>query len=104
MLFEIYTKEIELNGDKYQIKPLSGRFLPKLYKVMGEFEKHKGKDDNVSMEALSEEVIKDLHILATETFKASYPNTKAEEIEAFVSQNLLQLLEGLIEVNLNAKA
>ena len=41
-----------------------------------------------------------LYEVVYETFVKSYPNTDKEQIEQFVSQNLLNLVEPIIEVNL----
>ena len=112
-MFEIYTKEVEIkepNGNvvKYKLRPLSGRFLPKLYSILGKMQVRqkelKGlseEEKNIkSFEQLDEDTISKLHSLTFETLKKSYPKENEEVLNEFASQNLLQFLGALIEVNL----
>ena len=103
--FEIYKKEIEIvngmgNSDKYLLRPLSGRFMPKLYGVIKKFDNGKDKDGNIDNSQLDESAMGDIHFLLLETFKKSYPEQDEDTLDEFCSQNLMKLLEGLIEVNL----
>ena len=106
MLFDIYTKEVELETKtgkiKYNLRPLSGRYLPKLFNLLKKLD-IENKDSNKFIENLSEDIVADIHLLVLETFKASYPNEKVEDLDVFVSQNLMQLFPSLIEVNFNNK-
>lgn len=112
-MFEIYTKEVEIkepNGNvvKYKLRPLSGRFLPKLYSIIGTMKKNetntKGLTDEEkaakAFENLDEDTVNKLHSLTFETLKKSYPKEDAEVLDEFASQNLMQFLGALIEVNL----
>lgn len=104
-MFEIYTKQIEVtnalgNTDKYTLRPLCGRFMPKLYGVIKKFDKGKDADGNIDNSKLDESAMGDIHSLLLETFKKSYPDEKEELLDEFCSQNLMKLLDGLIEVNL----
>jgi hypothetical protein len=102
-IFDIYTKEVTINGQTYKIRPLSGRFLPKFYKVIGKLSEGNadGKQD-VNPTKLFEdaEAMEALHTIGLETLKKSYPETKVEQLDEFVSQNLLKMLEVLIQVNM----
>jgi len=104
-MFEIYTKEVDIGGKTYSLKPLSGRFLPKLYSVMKKFnsvtEGSKGEDN--TLEALDEDTITKLHLLSLETFKKSYKDVDEAQLDEWISQNLLLLLEALITVNISSK-
>ena len=100
MMFDIKTEEIEIKGEKYRIRPLSGRYLPKFYAVLSAFEKNK-ESENV-LDTFNEEITGNLQELALETFKASYPQEDVEKLDMFVSQNLLLILEGLIKVNVSS--
>jgi len=104
-MFEIYKKDVEISGKTYSLRPLSGRFLPKLYTVMKQFShinKAEEKED-ATLEALDEETVSKLHLLALETFKKSYPQEDEANLDEWISQNLLLLLEALITVNLNSE-
>jgi len=103
-VFEIFTKEVEIkvgdNVHKYTLRPLSGRFLPKLYSVIGKLQ---SKDEEGIGSFLEEDTIKVLHELILETFRKSYPNEDENKLDEFVSQNIMLLLEAVIEVNINDK-
>lgn len=102
-MFEIYKKNVEItdaNGSKdvYTLRPLSGRFLPKLYRVIKKMSPDDGKE--FSVKDLDEEVLGDLHEIALETFKKSYPAQEVDVLDQWVAQNLMLLIEPLLEVNL----
>lgn len=97
MDFHIFTKDIKIGDTTYTLRPLTGRFLPKLYGVITKLTK---EDGNVNLSELNENNIKDLHLLALETFKKSYPQENEEKIDEFVSQNLMPIITALVEVNL----
>jgi len=104
MMFEIYRKEVKIkdnNGDEqvYNLRPLSGRFLPKLYKVLKAM--NANKDEENPIDAFEEDVVDALFTVVLETMKASYPDRKVEELDMFVSQNLLKLMVPIIELNVN---
>lgn len=105
MEFSIFTKEVEIDGTTYKLRPLSGRFLPKLYAVISKIDLKEGEDvsNEEMMKMLDEANIVNLHFIALETFKKSYPDKNVDELDEWVSQNLLNLLGSLIEVNLNSK-
>jgi len=106
MMFEIYTKEVEIKGEKYLLRPLCGRFLPKLYSVLKALNESKNNQEGTEEEkaakafdSLNENTISKLHEIGLETFKKSYPEQDEKILDEFVSQNLLILLEALITVN-----
>ena len=98
-MFEINKEEIEINGQKYEIVPLSGRFLPKFYAVVTKLQKA-ADGEEFDIAALDEDVISKLQEICLETMAFSYPNKTKEELDRFVSQNMLQMIEGVIKVNL----
>jgi len=103
-MFDIYTKdiEVEINGEtqKYKFRPLSGRFLPRLYSVIGAMQKV--EDTEKTLQSLEEKDFANLHTLVLETFKASYPKEDADKLDLFVSQNLFKFVEPVMQVNMNA--
>lgn len=113
-MFEIFTKEVEIESVsgkmKLKLRPLSGRFLPKLYKILKVFQTDMGEDDRKTdissqefLKKLSEDVISDLHLISLETLKKSYPSANESDLDEFVSQNLMSLFPAIVEVNFNSK-
>lgn len=98
MEFHIYTKDVKIGDTTYTIRPLTGRYLPKLYNAVSEMASEDGK---VKTEALSEKNMADLHLLAFETFKKSYPQEDETTLDEFVSQNLLGIIGPMVEVNMS---
>jgi hypothetical protein len=98
-MFEVYTREVEINGNKYLLKPLPGKYLSKLYHLATVFEAA-SKEDNF-MAALDEKSTQYMFELCYESMKSSYPGTDAAVIESFVSQNLMKIIPVVVEVNLN---
>ena len=99
-MFEVFTKEVEINGTQYKLKPLSGRFMPKFFKVLKALEKASKSEDEF-VQHLDEEAMGHAHELVLETFKKSYPQEKVEQLDEFVSQHLNELLPALAEVNMH---
>lgn len=101
-MFEIYTKEVEIKGEKYKLRPLSGRFLPLLYQVMSVFDeitKESGENKDM-LKAFDEKTTTNLHIIAMETFKKSYPDVDEVALDEFISQNLMTVIESIFTVNM----
>lgn len=107
--FEIYTKKVELTTSKgtetYQLRPLSGRFLPKLFSILQKFDLKVDQEIDAEelLKSFDEKTVTDLHELILETIKKSYPNEPQEGMDEFVTQNFLQLFPVIIEVNLNTR-
>lgn len=95
-MFDIYMHEFELDGQQYKLVPVSGKYLGLFYSIASVME---GKEGEEAKELLSESNISKLHLLALETFKASYPNEPVEKLDRFVSQNLMRLIEHVFKVN-----
>jgi hypothetical protein len=93
-MFEIYKKTVQVNGVGYEIKPLSGKFLPKMFALMKTFQ---GSDDVVSK--LDEATVATMHELCLETFKQSYPDKGIDDLDRFVSQNLVAIFPLVVDVN-----
>lgn len=101
MRFEVFSKTIKIKDDEYTLRPLSGRYLPKLYEVASKL--GKGDDEEDILANLNEEVVKKLHDLALQTFVTAYPQEDKDKIDLFVSQNLLEILPVLIELNMGSE-
>ena len=109
-MFEIYSKVATIETPKgslsLNIRPLSGRFLPKLYSALGKLDF--SQDETIPtaqrmkefLKSLDEDAVTKLHEICFETLKASYPSEPKEELDLFVSQNLLQLFPIVLEINL----
>lgn len=112
-MFEIYTKEVQIkdsngNTNTYKLRPLSGRFIKKFFNTMKAFSPKDKIDTSLPEEELrakrfqqlDTQALEDLHDLAFETFKKSYPKEEESVLDEFCTQNLMSLIEPLIEVNM----
>ena len=101
--FEIYAHEFELEGLKYKLRPVSGKHIGLLIKVVGKFE----NNEEFKISDLDEETVTSLHTLVLETFLASYPEKRdnpqqLQQLDQFVSQKLFKLIEPVFKVNMTA--
>jgi hypothetical protein len=98
MTFELFDKDIEIRGTKYKFKPLKSEYLPKVYRIVGKLP----ENDTAGVDFLSkleEKDYLDIIEMGTVTLQRSNPDADVEQIRAFVGQNLLVVMMGLIEVN-----
>jgi hypothetical protein len=102
MIFEITTRDVVIKGETYKLRPLTGRFLPKLYAILAKAPKDQDQEGVMKMFA-DEQVVQNLYDIAVETLKKSYPEKDITQVEEFVSQNLLALFQPLIELNLGTE-
>jgi hypothetical protein len=109
-MFEIYTQEVEINGQKYNLKPLPGKYLPTLYSLLGKFTPKESKEgeevkevDTGSELFKDKEAVAEIYEMVFETLKISYPSEPVDKLALFASQNLLKFLEPLIKINLPQK-
>ncbi len=100
LMFEVFTKEVEIEGQVYKIRPLNGRFLGKLFAVFKDLKLDEKTDEKSSFDNLGEGTIEKLHEIILETFSKSYPENNKDELEEWVSQNLFKLIEPVIQVNI----
>jgi hypothetical protein len=101
-MFELYRKDVTIDGVTYSLKPLNGRHLPRLFGVLKSMSKMKeGATNEDIFDALDEETIAKAHEICLETFKKSYPNEPVESLDSFVSQRLMNLLPAVIELHMN---
>jgi hypothetical protein len=101
MAFEVYKKEFRIANQPYELLPLPGKFLGKLYSVLGKIQ-HISEGSDV-FSSLDEKTVGDLHEVATEMFARSYPSKDRGELEMFVSQNLIEIIPAIVEVHFNNK-
>ena len=95
-MFDVYKKTITINKVSYEIIPLSGLYIPKLFSLMKTFQ---GDTSNI-VEKLDEPTVAVMHELCLETFKQSYPDKPVADLDRFVSQNLVAIFPLVVEVNL----
>lgn len=100
----MFEKEftIKLNGveEKLTLKPLTGKYIGKFYKVLGGFSKAEGKDEKEFLSLIDEEILTSLHTLAVVTLEKSYPaRWTPEDLDSLVSRHLLLFLEPVIKLN-----
>lgn len=100
MAFDLFDKNVEIRGTEYKFKPLKAEYLPKIYRIVGKLpEKEDAGTDFLSK--LSEQDYLDIIEMGTVTLQRSNPDADVEQIRAFVGQNLLTVMMGLIEVNVS---
>ena len=113
--FEIYTKEVEINGKTLKLRPLDGKHLPVLWSVMTE----SNTDSTVSEDKLkkmseeekaelvkgmfTEDNMTKIHKLCLHTMVRSYPEQNVDALEDFVSVNLMELFSAVTTLNMNSK-
>lgn len=107
--FEVYGKDItiktKLGEKKFKLLPLSGRFYKKIMSAIRAFPQNEGATQEEMMAALDEDTVGKLHELCFETLRYSEKVTEKQDLEnldLFVSQNLFQIIPGVIEVNISA--
>lgn len=108
-MFDVYKHKVKIStrlGEKeFELLPLSGRYYKKLMSVVSKFPQ-KEDDQDKFIENLDEDMVGKLHELCFETLKYSEKVTEPKELEQldlFVSQNMMQLLPGVIEVNVGSQ-
>lgn len=104
-MFSVKTTEIEIEGEKYELKPLTGKYLPQIYSIVQKMQEANpdGKEDANTLAAFDKQTVEDLHEVCLETMKKSYPSQDTKELEDWVSQNMLLLIEGVFTVNLGSQ-
>jgi hypothetical protein len=101
MAFEIKdTQEFVLDGQTYKFKPLTGRYIGKIYSLMKSFSKVKEGSEETVLEAMDEETVGKLYDVVYETVIKSYPTEDKAKLEMWVSQNLMKLIEPVLKINL----
>jgi len=100
-MFDIKTTEVEIEGQQYKLRPLTGRFLPKFYSVLSKFQGvTEETESNEILSKLDEPTIEKLHELILETLKATYKDIDDVKLEEFVSQHLITFLPHILSINL----
>jgi len=90
-------KEVEIDGELLKLKPLGSEYIPILMKLMGKFSKDEEKNKELIFK--DDEAIELITKLALATMKKSYPDEPEEDIDAFVSSNLLDIMTVVFELN-----
>ena len=100
-MFKVYKKDVvvKINGkdQTFSLLPLSGRYLPKLMGLAAG--KNKDSEGNV---LFGEDDFSLFHELVMEMVKYSYgidDKKDIEEMDLFISQNLMAFIPVLFEVN-----
>ena len=115
-MFEIYKKKFEFTDvsgetNTYEIKPLGGDYLDTLLGLTKKMRPSKQKEGmteeektEANIDALNPEAMKELHYLILETFKKSYPDIDAIQLDDFCAQNLMGLIEPFMDVHFKSNA
>jgi len=102
-MFEIYENTIEIEGENYIIKPLSGKYIGLLFEVIKDLDVEDKEDEKAILQKLSADVIAKLHEICFQTMKKSYPEQQDDKLSDWVSQNLFNLVKPIVKVNINNK-
>jgi hypothetical protein len=111
-MFDVYVKDVKVKtktGEvSLKIRPLSGKYLPKLYAAIGKLsfsddaELSDAERSKQFLQSLDEAAVQNLHEVVLETLKKSYPGEPVESLDEFASQYFIQLFPLVIEVNLGS--
>lgn len=98
--FQIFKKEVTISDEQYHLRPLNGEHIDMFFEVLSKLEGVGDGDVDKVSAVMDGETAAKLHKLALVTFIKSYPKERVEDLEEFVTQNLLQLIQPLLEVNI----
>jgi hypothetical protein len=101
----MYEKEfkLKLNGQEQTLllRPLSGAYIGKFYKVISRLSQAEGKTDKDFLSLLDEDTMTTLHSLVMATMRKSYPDKyKDEDLDELVSQHIMLFIEPLMKLNM----
>jgi len=106
-MFDIKKEKVEItdksgNKEVYELSPLTGEYLEDLFSVLDALQssfKEEKKDEEV-LKLLGSPVSKKLHRLIYSSLEQSYPNINKQQLNQFVSQNLMKFIEPIIKLNM----
>lgn len=114
--FDIYTKEVEVDGKTLRLRPLDGEHLPLMWSILTESDTSSAMDKE-DVEKLSEaeksemvkgmfteENMRSIYKLCLHTMVRSYPKKDKEGLEDFTSLNLMKLFSVITDLNMNRAA
>ncbi len=105
-MFDIYTKEVKITTmgkeSLYKLQPLSGKYFSKLMGIAKGINPNGSEDD--FLQNLDEKTIENLHLVVFETLRISYPEQDPKKLERFATQNFMQFLPAVLEVNMGEDA
>ena len=102
-MFDVKKEKVEIvasngNKDVYEISPLTGEYLEDLYYVMDKFQ-GAGEDENEILKALGTDAVTKLHKLVFASLAGNYPDIDKNNLNQFVSQNLMKFIEPVVKAN-----
>lgn len=108
-IYDVDWKTVNNDGEEtvFSFKPLPFKHYPKIYKVLGRLQDlNLDGDEGLSEEdkskkflsSVSEDVIDELMSIELIMVKNSYPDLTDEKAELFVTSNLFQLVEPLVQL------
>ncbi len=108
-MFETENVKFTIKGKEYSIKPLTGVHMPKFFQFLSKLSPAANstfdlQDTAKSLELLDPIAMGLLHELSLASLLASYPDKKAEDLDSFVSQNLLRFIAPLMKANMPSEA
>jgi hypothetical protein len=98
--FDIYTEtvDIEHNGNEYSytLKPVKGKAIREFYTAVKGLQNLEDGD----MQNLDPQSMESLHKIAVECMREDASDASDDELDRFVSQHLLQLIDPVMKVNM----
>ena len=94
--------EIEIEGQKFVLKPLSTKHLPAFFKAMKSFGSVEGGDTKAVLASLNDESIGAIQSLIENTLEKSFPEewkADEEEVKEWGMKNMMEILPKIFEIN-----
>jgi len=99
--FDVFTEQVEIehNGEThtYTLRPLSGKHIRLFYKAVSGLQ---GLDQD-SLDELDETSMEALHKVAYKCFEDDASEASEDELDRFVSQHLMELINPVMQVNMD---
>jgi len=102
--FDVYSKEIKIehNGTDYtyELRPVEGKHIKKFYRAIKGLQNLEEGD----VSNLDEESMEMLHFIAVKSLEHDVSDSERENLDRFVTQHLMELVEPVIQVNMDVDA
>ena len=97
----IRTAQIEIDGKQYIIRPLTGKYIGKLFTVMKSMSKIKeGSSPEEIFSVINEDTATALHELIYATLQKANTGMNPEELDEYVTQDMFKLMGKILEINM----
>lgn len=103
--FDVASKYVTIDKEEYKLLPLDGNMLPKIYKIIGDFDPATLKQSNPeeAIKRIKEDTAQAVYDVVFSTMKKSYPQEEDSKLADFVTVNLWTLFTPIMQLNMGAK-